>query len=116
MTMRVRGENRVLKVVRILIAFIPEVEPGLGVLVNEQRRKGADVADTIVLKLGALPCVPRLCREGMRKGSQAKQVNHHHLAVVIPAIGRKPNSGVQPWGSREVSSDSQLQSTRLKIS
>ena len=114
--MNIRGNNRILKIIRVVVALAPKIEPGLGILVDEQRREGADVSDSIVFEELCASRRPTLRRQGMMSGPQPEQIHHHHFAVIVPAILQEPVSGVQPCGSTGVSSESQFQSTRLKIS
>ena len=91
--MRFGGDRRVLEIIRVAIPLAAKIEPGLRVLMHEQRRVGPDVAQPVVFKRGALPRIPCVRRQGMRRRSQAQQVNHHQLAVVIPAIGQESKLG-----------------------
>ena len=82
----VRSKNRILKIIGVLVALSAKIEPGLGILVNEERRVGADVTNGVEFESGSLPRVPGLRRERMGRGTQAQQVHHHHFAVAVPAI------------------------------
>ncbi len=48
--MHIRGNDRVLKVIGILIALAAEIEPSLRVLVDEERRERSDVAKAVDIR------------------------------------------------------------------
>ena len=58
--MHVSRDGGIVKVVGVAIAFSTKVKKGLGVLMHKQRRKRADVTQTIVLKNGSASMRPRL--------------------------------------------------------
>src|ERR1700691_2177127 len=60
---------------------------------HKQRGERTDIANTLKFEFRALPCVPGLSGQGMRKRSQAEEIDHHHFAVVVPAIGQKNEFG-----------------------
>ena len=53
-----RGDHGILKVVGVLVALAAEIKPCLRVLMDEQRRKRADVAHAVVFKRQSFPGVP----------------------------------------------------------
>jgi hypothetical protein len=55
---RIGGDNRILEIVRILVALIAKVEPGLRILVDKQRSERANVTQAVVVKNGPFPGKP----------------------------------------------------------
>ena len=62
--MDLRGNDRVLKVIRILIALVAEIEPSLRVLVDEERRKRSNVAKAVKFEGNAFPSIPSIGLQG----------------------------------------------------
>ena len=67
------GNDGVFEVVGKVVALVAKVEPGLGVLMHEERGKRADVAQPVVFKDGPFPCHPGIAVEriGLRAHAQA---------------------------------------------
>ena len=82
--MHVGGDHGVLEIVRISVALVAKIEPRLRILIDEQRRERADVAQPVVFEDGSLPGEPRVAVERMGRRSHAQQVHHHQLAVEVP--------------------------------
>jgi len=82
--MDLRSDGRVLEVIGIAIPLVAKVEPCLRVLVNKQRRKGANVAQAVVFESHPLPREPSITAKGMRCRSHSEQVHHHEFAVKVP--------------------------------
>ncbi len=62
--MDVGGDDGILKIIGVAVALAAEIKPGLRVLMHEQRRERADVADAIIFENGPLPGVPGFGRSG----------------------------------------------------
>ena len=84
--MRFRGGGGVLEIIRELVALVPEVKPGLRVLMDEQRRERTNVADSIVFEIEAAPGGPGVRPQRACRGAHAEQAHHHQFAVVLPAV------------------------------
>ena len=112
------GSHRILKIVRVAVAFAAENKPCLRVLMHEQRRKRPDVAKAIVFERGSFPGIPGFDPQGISGGSQSQQIHHHQFAVVVPADRQKTDfqASIRVASIKIASSESQVQSTRLKIS
>src|SRR5271157_1578047 len=82
---RSRWLDRILEIVGVGIALAAEIEPGLRVLMREQRVIPRNVFDSLEPYGGACPRLPRFGGDEMRRRSQRQQVDHHELAVVAPA-------------------------------
>src|SRR5215470_15166166 len=94
--MRARGDSRVFKIIdsrRLALAPSPKIHPGMRVLVNEERRGRAQILVLAVSDPVALPCVPRLWRDRMRRRADGHQVKHRALAVIMPAVFDEPGFG-----------------------
>src|SRR6185369_17335237 len=72
-----RSSHGVLEIVGIAVPFAAKVEPGLGVLMDEERGVRTDITKPVIFKSGSLPGIPRLYRQRMRGRSQAEKVHHH---------------------------------------
>src|SRR5467141_587312 len=54
------------------------------ILVHEERITRPDVVQAVEFNLRTLPSIPALLRQRMRRRPQAKQIDHHQLAVMVP--------------------------------
>jgi hypothetical protein len=88
-TMRLRGGGGVLEIIRELVALIPEIKPGLRVLMHKQRSKRTNVTQSVVFEGNAPPGGPGVRFQRVRRGAHAEQVHHHQFAVILPAVGQK---------------------------
>src|SRR5215469_757128 len=87
--MRARGDSRVFKIIdsrRLALAPSPKIHPGVRVLVNEERRGRAQILVLAVSDPVALPPVPRLRRDRMRRRADGQQVKQRDLAVIAPPM------------------------------
>src|SRR5215472_2911759 len=80
------GNDRVLEVIRVAVALATEIEPGLRVLMYEQRRERANETNSLVVEDYPLPGIPNLRAQRIGGGAETEQVHHHHLVVIVPAI------------------------------
>ena len=83
--MRLGGQHRVRKVIRELILLSAEVEPGMRVLVDEQRRGRGDEFIILVNQLWPAKAAPALGRDRMRGRADRQQIEHHQFAIRIPS-------------------------------
>src|SRR5271167_3265905 len=86
---RSRRRNRVGEIVRVSIALIPKIEPRLRKLMNKERIIAGNIFESIKSHLGTSPRFPRFARNRMRRRTQSQQVDHHQLAIMVPAIFQK---------------------------
>ena len=94
------GFHRVLKIVRVCIAFFAEIEPGMRILVSEQRVVTRDVFDALEVDPGPCPGVPRVGRDWMRWRADRQKIDHHQFAVVVPAGREKAGFRMPTHGKR----------------
>src|SRR6201984_2396612 len=75
-----------------------KIEPGMRVLVREERSVRSDISDLIEFETRPLPFVPYRRRQRVGARSEAQQIHHHHFAVGVPsrfqeALLRYPSHG-----------------------
>ncbi len=81
-----RGSQRVLeKVDEAAVAPIPEIHPGLRILVREQRTAADEMIRPVMIQR-TLPGVPRIGGNGMRGRADGKQVEQGQFAISIPLV------------------------------
>ena len=56
--MHLGRDSGIFKIVGVLVSLVPQVEPGMGILVDKQRRERADVADALIVESDSFPRVP----------------------------------------------------------
>ena len=83
--MGARGLDGVGKVIGIRVGFVAEVEPGMRILMRKERIVAADVVEAGVVDDGTREADPALRRHRMSRRTDREQVDHHQLAIVVPA-------------------------------
>src|SRR5262245_13098562 len=87
--MRARGDHGVFEIIdsrRLAFMPSPKIHPGMRVLVNEERRWRAQILVLAVSDPVALPRVPRLRRDRMRRRADGQQIMQRDLGVIIPPV------------------------------
>ena len=97
---RLGGGYGVLEEVGIGIAFPAKVEPGLRILVGEERIVPGDVLQPLILDHGPRPGFPGVGGYGVGRRPNREQVDHHELAVVLPAGGEEATFRIPAHGER----------------
>jgi len=88
------GEDGVGEVISEGVALVAEVEPGVAVLVDEERSAVADVVEAGVISVGAVEHVPRGGRDGVGGRADGEEVEHHELGVGDPVVGEEAGLGL----------------------
>src|SRR6202011_4959080 len=73
------------EIVGKMVAASAKIEPGVRILMDEDRGLGADIANAIEFENGPGPCRPGGGGKSVACGAQTQKINHHVLAVAVPA-------------------------------
>ena len=92
------GGDRVLEVVGVVVALAGEVKPGMRVLMDEERIAAGDEVEGAIADFGAGEGVPGAGWDGVSAGADGEEVEHHELAVVVPAGIDEACGGVPAHG------------------
>lgn len=96
---RLRRENGIFEVVGVMVALAAKVEPGMRILVNEERCIRADIAQSFVVEDRTPPGVPGSRGNGVSAGTNAEQINQHEFAIGVPAVRQKTVLGSPAVGN-----------------
>ena len=75
----------VFEVIGVIVALVAEIEPGVRVLMGEDRVVAADIGEVLVMNDGAGPVFPVFAGYGMRGRADGQQIDHHEFAEVGPS-------------------------------
>lgn len=92
------GIDGVLEIVGVAVAFAAEVEPGVGVLVGEERRVVDEGAVAVSDDGAAVPGVPGVGGEGFFGSADAEEVEAEEFAVAVPAVRDETGFGAPAVG------------------
>ena len=79
------GDDGIGEIIGIAIFLAVEIEPGVGILVDENRGKRANVVELLEFEFGAIPGVPGFRGNGVAFGAEAEKIHHHQLTVGVPS-------------------------------
>ena len=81
-----RGVYRVQKKIeKAAIATIPEIDPGLRILMREQRAAADELVVSVLIE-GALPGVPGFRRNGMSGRADGQNIEQAQFAISVPLV------------------------------
>ena len=83
--MHFSGDHGIGEIVGIAVAASPKIKPSVRILMDEKRGPGADIPYAVVFKSRPGPRRPSRCGQSVSFGAQTQKINHHVLAVTVPA-------------------------------
>src|SRR5580698_4888132 len=84
-----RSSDRIIEVVCVSVLLVAKVEPGVRILMSEERIVSADVGVSLKTDGWAREGVPGTCRDWKSRRANGEQVNHHQFAVSVPPGGQE---------------------------
>src|SRR5580658_3986521 len=88
--MRLGCRNRVHEIVGVWVALVAKIKPRMRILMGKQRTVSGNVLELLKLHDGPPPCLPRLAGNRMCRRTHRQQIDHHELAIMVPARAQEP--------------------------
>ena len=101
-TMGFGGDDGICEVVGVAVFLAVKIEPGVGILVNENGGESADVVELLEFKFGAVPGVPAFGGESVSFRAETQEIHHHQLAIGVPAGFKKAAFGIPAVRESEI--------------